>query len=323
MRILVIGGTGELGHHIANGLAARGHAVTALSLAETVLTNGNHLILDGRGFTLDGRIECVQVDKTDADALERAAVPMAPEVIIDTVPSEESVRIIHGLFAGKIRHYIHCSSTGVYGPLQYVPCDEAHPWDPQPGDFYATVVQRDQLALTLFQRDGFPATILRPTMIIGPGGLPVDNLGGRGAWFLQDLAANRPLELPEDGDVLVQAGLNADLAQAFVLAAEQSERAIGEIFNISCKRAVTVRQYVEFFKEAMGSTSPLVPTPVETIVQNHVDDGRVDDYWFRFFCRHMCYDLTKARERLGYDPPSDLHNSVRLVVAWAKESGRI
>ena len=93
MRILVIGGTGELGHHIANGLAARGHAVTALSLAETVLTHGTHLILDGRGFTLDGRIECVQVDKTDADALERAAVPMAPEVIIDTVPSEESVRI--------------------------------------------------------------------------------------------------------------------------------------------------------------------------------------------------------------------------------------
>ena len=323
MRILVIGGTGDLGHRVANGLAARGHAVMALSLVETELTGGNHLILDGRGFTLNACIECVQLDKSDADAFERAAVPMVPEVIIDIVPGKESVDMIHRLFAGKIRHYIHCSSTGVYMPVQYYPCDEAHPWDLKPGDFYDAVVRYDQAAMALFQRDGFPVTILRPTMLIGPGGLPVDNLGGRDVRFFEDLAANRPLEMPEDGDVLLQAGLKDDLAQAFVLAVEQPDKAIGEIFNISCNRAVTLRQYLEFFKEEMASTSPLVPTPVETIVQNHRDDGRVDDYWFRFFCQHMCYDLTKPRELLGYDPTSDMRNSVRLVVAWARENGMV
>lgn len=264
----------------------------------------------------------VQADKNDAAALERAAAPFKPEVIIDTVPTETSIRNVHGLFAGKIRHYIQCSSTGVYAPLQYLPGDEAHPWDPKSGDFFATCALRDHFALGL-HGDKFPVTILRPTMIIGPGALPVNNLGGRDAQFLQDLAADRPLELPEDGDALVQAGLNADLAQAFVLAAEQPERSIGEIFNISCARAVTLRDYLGYFKEAMGSASPLVPTPVETILANHAGDGRADSYWLRFLCLHMCYDLSKARERLGYHPPHSVRDGVRLVVEWAKETGRI
>lgn len=310
MRILVMGGTGEVGHHVANGLAARGHAVT-------VLTRGR----DGRGFPVDPGIRRVQADKQDADALA-AAVPVAPEVIIDTVPTETSVRVVHGLFAGKIDHYIHCSSTGVYAPLQYVPADEAHAWAAKSGDFFAACATRDALAMDLARR-GFPVTVLRPTMIIGPGVLPVDNLGGRGAWFLPLVASRQPIELPEDGDALVQAGLNADLAQAFILAAEHRDRALGEIFNISCRRAVPLRRYLEFYKEALGSDSPLVPTPVEAILAHHGEDGRADEYWLRFLCLHMCYDLTKARERLGYNPQSDLRHSVRLVVEWAKQAGRI
>jgi len=310
--VLLMGGTGEVGHHIANGLALRGHDVVVLGRGK-----------DGRGFELDGRVRRIQADKNDADALDHAVAPLALDVVIDTVPSETSLRNVHGLLAGKIQHYIHCSSTGVYAPLRYVPGDEEHPWDPKPGDFFATCAARDQLALELFGRSGFPVTILRPTMIIGPGALPVDNLGGRSAQFLQDLAANRPIELPEDGDALVQAGLNVDLAQAFVLAVEQPERAIGQIFNISCKRAVTLRDYLGFFKEAMGSASALAPTPIETILANHRTDGRGDEYWLRFLCLHMCYDIAKARERLGFDPPSDLRHSVMLVVEWARQAKRI
>ncbi|NQU10639.1 NAD-dependent epimerase/dehydratase family protein [bacterium] len=312
MRVLVMGGTGEVGHHVANGLAQRRHDVVVLARGQ-----------DRRGFERDERVRCIQADKNDIAALDRALAPLVFDVVIDTVPSEASLRNVHGLFAGKIRHYIHCSSTGVYAPLRYVPGDEEHPWEPSPGDFFAACAARDRLALELFSRSGFPVTILRPTMIIGPGALPVDNLGGRSAQFLQDLAANRPIELPEDGDALVQGGLNADLAQAFVLASEQPDRAIGQIFNISCQRAVTLRDYLGFFKEAMGSTSALVPTPIATILANHPTDGRADEYWLRFLCLHMCYDISKARARLGYDPPSDLRHSVQLVVQWAKQANRI
>lgn len=312
MRILVMGGTGEVGHHVANGLARRGHDVVVLARGK-----------DGRGFERDGRIQGVQADKNEADALERAVANRTFDVVIDTVPSEVSLLNVHDLFVGRIRHYIHCSSTGVYAPLRYVPGDEEHPWAPKLGDFFAACAARDRLAMELFNRGGFPVTILRPTMIIGPGALPVDNLGGRSVLFLQDLAANRPIELPGDGDALVQAGLNEDLAQAFVLAAEQPDRAIGQIFNISCKRAVTLRDYLGYFKEAMGSASVLVPTPVETILANHGADGRVSAYWLRFLCLHMCFDITKARERLGYSPQSELRQSVHRVVEWARQTNRI
>lgn len=311
MRILLMGGTGEVGHHIANGLFERGHDLT-------VLTRGRN----SRGFAIDARIPQVQADKNNPAALEQAVAGLQPEVVIDTVPSETSVRNVLGLFGGKIRHYIHCSSTGVYAPLQYLPGDEEHPDEPAVGDFYVPVAARDRLAFALGRESDVGVTVLRPTMIIGPGVLPVDNLGGRSPQFLRDLAANRPLELPEDGDALIQGGFNADLAQAFILAAEQPDRAIGEIFNISCNKAVTLRHYLEFFKEAMGSTSALAPTPIDAIIARHQGDGLVDDYWFRFLCRHMCFDMGKARERLGYNPAHELRTSARLVVEWAKQGNR-
>jgi uncharacterized protein YbjT (DUF2867 family) len=88
MRILVMGGTGEVGHHVANGLAQRGHDVVVLARGK-----------DGRGFERDGRIQCVQADKNEAAALDRAVAKRTFDVVIDTVPSESSVRNVHGLFA--------------------------------------------------------------------------------------------------------------------------------------------------------------------------------------------------------------------------------
>lgn len=35
------------------------------------------------------------------------------------------------------------------------------------------------------------------------------------------------------------------------------------------------------------------------------------------------FELTEARERFGYAPASDMRSSVRLVVEWARRSGRI
>ena len=311
MRVLLLGGTGEVGHHIANGLSERGHEVT-------VLTRGRN----SRGFTIDMRIPGVQADKNDAAALEQAVAGLHPEVVIDTVPGETSVRNVHNLFSGRIAHYIHCSSTGVYAPLRYIPGDEQHADEPAPGDFYVPVAARDRLAFDLGRRGGYGVTVLRPTMIIGRGVLPVDNLGGRSPQFLRDLAANRPLELPEDGDVLVQGGFNADLAQAFILAAERPGQAAGEVFNISCSKAVTLRHYLELCKEALGSTSELVPTSTADILARHAGDGRVDEYWFRFLLQHMCFDISKARARLGYNPPHELRDSVRLVVEWARDTGK-
>lgn len=312
MRILLMGGTGEVGHHIANGLVKRGHQVD-------VLMRG----LDRRGFPLDSSVQRILGDKNEVGTLEEAAARLSPEVVIDTVPCETSVRNVEAVFSGRIRQYIHCSSTGVYGHLQYLPADEDHPWVPDPHDFYVPVADRDRLAMDLHRQGCFPVTIFRPTMIIGPGSLPVDNLGGRSRQFLQDLLANIPIDLPEDGDVLIQGGFNADLAEAFVLAVEHADRSMGEIFNISCRKAVTLRHYLESIKEAIGSTSALVPMPVDTILERHRDDGRIDEYWFRFLCRHMCFDIGKAAERLGYIPKYELRESISRVVEWLKMTSRL
>ena len=61
MRVLLMGGTGEVGHHVANGLVSRGHEVT-------VLTRGK----DSRGFELNSRIRFITADKSNVALLEGA-----------------------------------------------------------------------------------------------------------------------------------------------------------------------------------------------------------------------------------------------------------
>ena len=253
-KVLIFGATGEIGSRIARGSLDAGHEVTGVTRGR----NTRHRV------NTDG-VEFIRGDKGSERSLESVIAGREFDIVVDTVPCTEHVKLAHQYFGGRIEHYFMCSSTGTYVPLQYLPADERHPWrEETPVNFYAQS-QRDAYALSLHQEDGFPVTIFRPTNIIGSGRIPLELWGGRNILYYQLMKQGRPIEIPVAGSVLVQSGYNDDLADAFVKAMDKGDEISGEIFSISCKRAITLDRYCSTAKEVLGSASSVEYVPIEEI----------------------------------------------------------
>jgi len=308
-KVLLMGGTGWLGHLVGAALSRGGYEVTILSRGKKMEFAENPLGL---------RTICA--DKSDEAAMKEV-LSTRYHYIIDTVPKTDSLELVRK-YATGLTHYVHCSSTGGYAPLPFVPCDETAPYGGfRKGTGWAGKREVDALALDYFHREGFPATVIRPCYISGPGKLPLDNYGGRRADYIPDVFHEKALEVPNDGRALLQPVRVQDLAESFVLALAQP-RSIGEIYNICSDHAMTLDRYHEVTAEAFGKKPNLVHVEMEALLQKH--GAAIEDAGLRFLCCHMCFTNAKARRDLGYVPSLTPEEIVEECALWtAKQAGLV
>ena len=304
MKTIVFGGTGWLGHNVVLQLLDAGHDVTICSRGQ------KKLFLDEVA-----KVKMIQADKKD-EASVKEIFKTPYDVVIDTVPTLESIANIRK-YAGNISQYIHCSSTGGYAPLPFVPCDETA----QYGGFeknsgWAAKAAYDNEVMRLFHNEGFPATIIRPCYITGPGMLPLDNQGGRRKDYIADILAEKTLDVPDNGLSLLQPIHVKDLATSFRLAAE-THRSIGQIYNICLSHAVTLIRYHEINAAALGKKAHLNFMSVDDMLKKYA--GNIHETGLRFLATHMCFTIEKAIRDLGYQPHCTPEEAIAETARWAAE----
>lgn len=305
-KILVMGATGEIGSRVAKGCVEMGHKVVGVSRG----VNKRHRV------NLDG-IKFIYGDKGNEEFLETLQVENC-DVVIDTVSSLEDVKLAHRHFNDKIEHYFICSSTGTFVPLRYLPADEDHPWREKTAVNFYPQCERDMFALKLYQEDGFPVTIFRPTNIIGAGRVPLELWGGRDKRYFQFLKEGKPIEIPGDGTTLVQSGCNDDLATAFVKGVGKGKEINGEIFIISCRKAITLNRYLQTAREILKSSSPVEYLSIREILSRRPE---VFPGGLWFLAEHMCFDISKAVDCLGYSPEYTAEEGLEIALKWCIDEG--
>ena len=302
-KVLVLGATGEIGSRIARGCVEAEYETTGVTRG----MNTRHRV------NTEG-VKYVAGDKGDESFFLSVIAKRDFDIIIDTVPATEHIKLAYKYFKGRIEHYFMCSSTGTFVPLLYLPADENHPWrEETPVNFYLQC-QRDQYALSLWKEEGFPVTIFRPTNIIGPGRIPLELWGGRNPVYFRLMRQGKPVEIPVAGNVLIQSGYNDDLATAFVKAITRGDNILGEIFIISSKKAITLDQYFSTAKEILRSASPVEYVSIEEILRRH--PGETSKGGLRFLVEHMCFDIGKAQEILGYSPKYSTEQGLEKALEW-------
>ncbi|MDD3696054.1 MAG: NAD-dependent epimerase/dehydratase family protein [Lentisphaeria bacterium] len=306
MKAIIFGGTGWLGHNIALDLIQHGYEVSVCSRGQ-------------KNTYRDTQPQCrsLQADKNDAAAMS-ALLQEPYDVIIDTVPSLDSMALVKK-FARGLKHYLHCSSTGGYAPLPYLPCDENAPYRGfEGGSGWKIKADIDAEALRLFQLEGFPATVIRPCYITGIGMLPLDNLGGRRKDFIADIIAEKPLDLPDNGLALLQPIHVKDLARSFRLAIE-NRRSIGQVYNICLEHAFTLNRYLQITAAVFGKTAHINYVPLAEMLQKYPQANQTG---MRFLASHMCFSIAKAERDLGYKPKYSSEAAIEETAVWAaKQSG--
>ena len=302
-KVLVFGATGEIGSRIARGCVEAGYETTGV-------TRGKNT----RDWVNTDGVEFITGDKGDEGFLESILAKRDFDTIVDTVPTTEHVKLAHKYFNGRIEHYFMCSSTGTFVPLLHLPADENHPWREKTRVNFYGQSQRDAYALALWQEQRFPVTIFRPTNIIGPGRVPLELWGGRNILYYRLMRQGKSVEIPVAGNVLIQSGYNDDLATAFVNAIAKGHEISGEIFIISCKRAITFDRDFSVAKEVLRSASPVEYVSIEEVLQRH--PGEVSEGGLRFLAEHMCFDIGKAEKVLGYSPRCSTEQGLAKALEW-------
>lgn len=309
MKVIVIGGTRFLGRAIVRGLLKRRHEVTAVHRGKT-------------GFSEKGMKE-VLLDKNNREAFGRFISKVDCDAVIDTILSADDLRFVIPLLMGRISNYVHCGSTGVYAPMRHLPAREDDPCDP-PDELggYGTKLEQDRVLMEAHSELGFPATILRPSNIYGPGDIPLDIWGGRSQGFFRRMARGDPITVPNDGRALIQPGYVEELGDAFSLPLSREE-ATGQIFNISSERSVTLNRYLAIMMDAVCSSSTVEHMPMEELISTYPQHFGSWPAGLKFVCEHMSVDITKAKGELGYRPRISLPEGLAANLEWMKGQGMV
>lgn len=301
MRVLVFGGTGWVGHNIVLELIKGGHDAVIACRGQK------------KNFADEvASIPMVIADKKDEESVKRV-FETRYDAVIDTVPTLESIRLI-AKYAKGLKRYLHCSSTGGYAPLPFIPCNETAPYGAFRGTGWAVKAAVDAEAAGLFYNSGFPYTVLRPCYITGPGLLPLDNQGGRREDYITDILEGKVLDVPDNGLSLLQPIHVKDLAVCFRLALE-NPGAVNQIYNICLSHAVTLKKYHEITAAALGREVRLNYLPLEEMLKKY--QGAISELGLRFLATHMCYSIEKARRELGYSPHCTPEEAIEESARWA------
>lgn len=315
MRVVVIGASGHIGTYLVPRLVEAGHDVVAVSRGTS------------KPYTPHGawrRVTTVTADRVAEEAAgtfgERVAA-LEPDAVIDLICFEESsARHLADALAGRVRHFLHCGTIWVHGPSVHVPTREDAPRRPF-GDYGVKKAAIEAYLLDRAQRDGFPATLIHPGHIVGPGWVPVTPAGNVNPAAFQVLADGGELALPNLGLETVQHVHADDVARLFMAALANRSAAVGEAFHAVSASAVTLRGYAETAAGWFGREAKLSFLPWERWKET-VSAEDAEATWDHILHSPHC-SMEKAERLLGFRPRYTPFEAIRESVEWLVREGVI
>ncbi len=302
-RILVTGGAGFIGSHLAEDLS-HDNEVTVLDDFSV-----------GRESNLAdfmGRVRVIRYDITDTsrltsimrsiDVVFHLAVVCLRVSIPDPVRSHmvNDVGTLNLLMAARhigVDRFIYCSSSEVYGTAMYEPMHEDHPLNPMT-PYAAAKLGGEATALSFRRTYGLPVTVVRPFNTYGPRAHVEGPSGELIPKFVARAFAGRPLIVFGDGQQTRDYTWVGDTVRGLRLAAE-SDELLGQAVNIAHGEEVSVLQIAALVEKTTG-----VPVTVE---HRHDRPGDVR--------RHIA-GVDKAARVLGFRAQVGIEEGMQRYVEW-------
>ena len=299
MKVLVIGGTRFVGLRLVQVLAKQGHNITLLNRGKTQAD-------------LPSGVKRLYADRRNPDEVKQVLKSQDFEVVYDmTGYQTKNLEPVVAALSSRVDHYIFQSTCAVYAPSELLPIREDFPTvtaatAPIGEETYALEkLQCEQLLLRMFEENGFPATIFRSPIIYGPGNWMDER---EGSYFVRLLQERRIL-VPGNGATVLHFAHVDDVAQAYLIASGQ-KKALGQIFNIASEEAITIDGYIDTIAKVVGVTARKV------YVEPHVVHGLKRPIFFFPWERSSFYDISKAKDNIGYRPLFNMEEGMRHTYEW-------
>ncbi|HVX46252.1 MAG TPA: NAD-dependent epimerase/dehydratase family protein [Mycobacteriales bacterium] len=311
MRTIVLGGSGHIGSYLIPRLIEAGHTVTNITRGRSRPYH-DHAAWNS--------VEQITADRTDPEFPD-LVLRQEPDIVIDLICfTLDEARTMVETLAGRVQHFLHCGTIWIHGPSVTVPTTEATPRRPF-GDYGVNKAKIEEYLLDQSRRHGFPATLLHPGHISGPGWVPINPAGNLNLDTYSALAEGRPVALPNLGLETLHHVHADDVAQSFMQAIHHRAGAIGESFHVVSPGAVTLRGYAETVAAWYGQKADLQFLGWEewrrTVPEN---DARAT--WDHIAHSPNC-SIDKARRMIDFQPRYSSFQTIREALERLAAEGRI
>jgi UDP-glucose 4-epimerase len=303
MKVLVTGGAGFIGSHLARRLLAEGHEVRVVDNFSTG-NRANLARLDGEIEILEGDIQSYERAHNAVRDCEvvfhEAALPSVPRSIQDPLTSNAAnvIGTLNILLASRdsgVRRVVFASSSSIYGADLTLPKQEDKA--PQPISPYAVAkLAGEGYCRSFSQVYALETVALRYFNVFGPRQDPLSHYAAVIPKFTSALLAGRPPVVFGDGEQSRDFTYIDNVVGANLLAAG-AEGVSGQTFNIACGDRITLNRLLEELREITGID----------LEANYIDPRPGD-------VLHSLADIGKARETLGYEPSVSFSTGLRRTV---------
>ena len=312
-RVAVIGGSGHVGTYLVPRLVEAGYEVIVVSRGQRD---------PYQPHAAWNAVQRVRLDRTTEEKLGtfgQRIRKLNPDIVIDMICFNlKSARHLVESLQGQVRHFLHTGTIRVHGPSVEVPTTEMQPRCP----FDEYGIQKAAIEAYLLdeaRRNGFPATVLHPGHIVGPGWIPLNPAGNFNPDIFSKLAQGEELTLPNIGLETVHHVHADDVAQLFMQAIANWSNAIGESFHAVSPAAVSLRGYAETVASWFGQEARLRFLPWEAW-RSKYSEVEATQTWSHIAHSPNC-SIAKAQQRLNYQPRYTSFQAVYEAVNWLIEQG--
>ncbi len=327
MRILITGGMGFIGSHLAEAWLAEGASVAVLddlstgSMENVIHLKGNKRFSYVIDTVMNEPVLAEQVDQ--ADVIYHMAAAVGVRLIVEspvrTIETNvKGTEILLQLAEKKRKKVIIASTSEVYGKSTKIPFSEDDDLVLGPTVIgrwaYACSKAIDEfLAIAYHKEKKLPVVVVRLFNTVGPR--QTGRYGMVIPTFVRQALEGEPITVFGDGSQRRSFTYVADVVGALVKLAYEA-KAVGRVFNIGNGKEISILDLAKLVKQRTGSTSEITLTPYSEAYEEGFED-----------MARRVPDITRLRDLIGYAPTLDISEILDKVIedlrSRLRESGQV
>jgi len=258
LRVVVTGGSGFIGSHVAEEFVRRGRDVAILdvrpppdigpAVSQCRFVPADLTDLDSMTLALAGAdVVCHLAGVGDVYLAAREPYTAAHRNATGTA------HVLEAALRANVKKVVYASTWEVYGEPHYQPLDERHPCNPD-HPYNITKYAGELLALSYDRLKDLPVLALRLGTAFGPRMRPNSVF----SLFIGRASRGEPITIQGTGEQARQFTHARDIARAFAIAAESNLRC--EVFNIVSDEATSVRRLAELVSSRFPTAIDYAPS---------------------------------------------------------------
>lgn len=319
MKILITGGAGFIGSHLAEELLSRGDSIYIIDNLSTGSANNiEHLMSDKKfHYTFDTIMNFSALKElvNQCDMIFHLAAAVGVRLIVDSpVKTLETnikgTELVLEAAAEKNKLVILASTSEIYGKNNNIPFKEDDDivlgaTKKQRWSYGCSKAVNEFMALAYYKEKGLDVVITRLFNTIGPR--QTGDYGMVVPRFVKQALAGNPLTVYGDGTQTRSFTYVGDVVSALVDLSKE-KKAIGEIFNIGGPDEISIINVAKKVIELTKSKSKIEFIPYEKAYASGFED-----------IQRRVADISKIKRLTGFKPKTKLEDALELIINYYKK----